>query len=275
MSSGPPPRCAGRAPRLVVAVRRGRAALPTIIAMESVQPATPPRPRREDETAALIAAIVPEPAVAVDTRSDFGEEPLPGEAERVERAVPSRRAEFATGRACARRALVRLGLPPRPIPAGRHGEPRWPAGVVGSITHCAGYRGAVLARTAQVATVGIDAEPNDTLPDDLLKLISLPPEREMLERLAATEPSVHWDRLLFCAKEAVYKAWYPLAERWLGFEDATVSFEAGSGRFTARLGVPGPLVQGRELTGFSGRWLVYEDLMLTAIVLPRQGPDSD
>ncbi|WP_245594427.1 4'-phosphopantetheinyl transferase family protein [Actinospica robiniae] len=237
--------------------------------MESAQSATPTQPLRDDGAPALIATIVPEPAVAVDTRRDLGEEPLPGEVERVERAVPSRRAEFATGRACARRALARLDLPPRAIPAGPRGEPLWPAGIIGSITHCAGYRGAVLARTAQIATIGIDAEPNAELPDGLLKLISLPEERDRLERLAGIEPSVHWDRLLFCAKEAVYKAWYPLAERWLDFEDAAVTFEPEHGRFTARLGVPGPLFQGRELTGFTGRWLVREDLILTAIVLPR------
>ena len=224
--------------------------------MESAQPATPPRPYRDDEAPALIAAIVPEPAVAVDTRRDLGEEPLPSEAERVERAVPSRRAEFATGRACARRALARLDLPPQPIPAGPRGEPQWPAGIIGSITHCAGYRGAVLARTGQIATVGIDAEPNAALPDGLLKLISLPAERDRLARLAEIEPSVHWDRLLFCAKEAVYKAWYPLAERWLDFEEAEVTFEPEQERFTARLAVAGPRFQGRELTGFTGRWQI-------------------
>jgi 4'-phosphopantetheinyl transferase EntD len=233
---------------------------------------TPPQPHRGVPASALIAAIVPGPAVAVDTREDFGEEPLPGEAERVARAVPSRRAEFATGRACARRALARLGLPPRPIPAGQRGEPHWPAGIVGSITHCAGYRGAVLARTSQVATIGIDAEPNAPLPDGVLDSISLPQEREWVARLRADRPDVHWDRLLFCAKEAVYKAWYPLAQRWLDFEDAAVTVDVESGQFSARLSVTGPDVHGRELSEFTGRWLVRDGLILTAIVLSNQRP---
>jgi 4'-phosphopantetheinyl transferase EntD len=241
--------------------------------MDSVHSATQSQPHVDFAARALIEAIVPGPAVAVDTREDFGEEPLPGEAERVARAVPSRRAEFATGRACARRALARLGLPPRPIPAGHRCEPHWPAGIVGSITHCAGYRGAVLARTSQIATIGIDAEPNAPLPDGVLGSISLPEEREWVARLGAARPEVHWDRLLFCAKETVYKAWYPLAQRWLDFEDAHVTVDPERGEFAARLRVDGPEFHGRELSGFTGRWLVRDGLILTAIVVSNHRPN--
>ena len=274
--------------------------------MDIGHPVIPAQQQRGGPARALIEAIVSGPAVAVDTREDFGEEPLPGEAERVERAVPARRAEFATGRACARRALARLGLPPRPIPTGQRGEPRWPHGVVGSITHCAGYRGAVLARTSQIATIGIDAEPNAPLPAGVLDSVSLPSERAWVARLSAAEPSVHWDRLLFCAKESVYKAWYPLAHRWLDFQDAAITVQAepgagagfGSGfglearpgfgpgaqpsagpfaargRFTAELRVAGPDFHGRELTAFAGRWAVREGLILTAIVVSNQRPPT-
>jgi 4'-phosphopantetheinyl transferase EntD len=235
---------------------------------------TLPRPHLGVAARALIGEIVPGPAVAVDTREDLGEEPLPGEAGRIARAVPARRAEFATGRACARCALARLGLPPRPIPSGRRGEPRWPRGVVGSITHCAGYRGAVLARTSQVVTIGIDAEPNAALPAGVLGAISLPQERAWVERLAAAEPDVHWDRLLACAKEAVYKAWFPLAHRWLDFEDAAVTVEPERGRFTAQLRAAGPNSQGREPSGFTGRWVVRDGLILTAIVVSRRRPPA-
>ena len=60
-----------------------------------------------------------------------------------------------------------------------------------------------------------------------------------------------WDRLLFSTKESVYKAWFPLAERWLGFEDARVTIDRDRGSFAARLLVPGPRLDGRELSGFS------------------------
>ena len=47
-------------------------------------------------------------------------------------------------------------------------------------------------------------------------------------RLAAMPDELHWDRILFCAKEATYKAWFPLTRRWLGFEDAHIIFDVNS-----------------------------------------------
>ncbi len=108
-----------------------------------------------------------------------------------------------------------------PILKGEKGEPCWPDGVVGSLTHCAGYRGAVVGRDGAVRSVGVDAEPHDVLPDGVLDAISLPAERA---DLTALPTGLHWDRILFCAKEATYKAWFPLTKRWLGFEDAHITF---------------------------------------------------
>src|SRR5579859_4218997 len=91
---------------------------------------------------------------------EFGDPPdhelLDGEAEVVARAVVKRRREFGSARYCARMALGRLGVGPVPILPGERGAPQWPAGIAGSITHCAGYRAAVVARTGDVLTLGID-----------------------------------------------------------------------------------------------------------------------
>ncbi|HEX6452667.1 MAG TPA: 4'-phosphopantetheinyl transferase superfamily protein, partial [Trebonia sp.] len=149
---------------------------------------------------------------------------FPEEEAAVARAVGKRRQEFGSARNCAREALGRLGVPPAPILPGEKGAPQWPDGVVGSITHCAGYRAAVVARARDLLTVGIDAEPaGGALPDGVLDRVSLPAERAMLGELSAAAPGVSWDRLLFSAKESVYKAWFPLARRWLGFEDAEIT----------------------------------------------------
>jgi 4'-phosphopantetheinyl transferase EntD len=216
----------------------------------------------------MIEEILPACVAAVDTHEDLLDAALFPEEERaLGRAVDKRRREFVTARACARRALQQLGLPPVAIPAGARGEPRWPAGVVGSITHCAGYRACAAARTEDLVTVGIDAEPNEPLPDGVLGEIARAEERERLRELARLEPSVRWDRLLFSAKEAVYKAWFPLAGRWLGFEDATVSVDLARGAFEARLLVSGPLVGADRLRSLGGRFLVRDGLVLTAVSL--------
>jgi 4'-phosphopantetheinyl transferase EntD len=217
----------------------------------------------------MIERILPPEVASAEAFDDAAPARLfPEEEAAMSRAVARRRSEFATGRACARAALAKLGLPPAPILPGERGAPRWPAGVAGSITHCAGYRAAAVARVRDVVSVGLDAEPNDVLPAGVLDHISLERERAGLAGLAAAVPGVCWDRLLFCAKESVYKAWFPLTGRWLGFEQAAVTVEPGAGTFTADLLQPGPAIDGRPLTRFNGRWLAESGLLLAAIAVP-------
>ncbi|MBB4915242.1 4'-phosphopantetheinyl transferase family protein [Streptosporangium saharense] len=212
----------------------------------------------------MIDRILPSWVASAEAFDDPPEATLfPEEEAVVARAVGKRRREFTTARHCARQALGSLGLPPVPILPGERGAPTWPGGVAGAITHCAGYRAAAVSLEA--LTVGIDAEPHEPLPQGVLGAVSLEAERKELQQL---DGDVHWDRLLFSAKESVYKAWYPLALRWLDFEEAHVTFDP-SGTFTARLLVEGPLVEGRPLTGFDGRWLVTDGLLMTAIARPR------
>jgi 4'-phosphopantetheinyl transferase EntD len=220
----------------------------------------------------VLERILPTSATVVATREDLRGALYPEEESVVGRAVEKRRREFTTARACAREALACLGQHHQAIPSGPRGEPLWPVGIVGSITHCDGYRGCAVARDTDLITIGVDAERNEPLPDGLIGDIALPEEREMLRALSRDEPGISWDRLLFSAKEAVYKAWYPLAERWLGFEDAILAVDRSSKTYSARLLVPGPVVGGRELTGFTGRWTTLGGLVLTAIALAAE-PD--
>jgi 4'-phosphopantetheinyl transferase EntD len=216
----------------------------------------------------VIEEILRDGVVAVEAREDVADAVLfPQEERVVGGAVEKRRREFTTARMCARAALEKLGFPAVPIPTGERGEPLWPTGVVGSITHCAGYRACAVARASEILTVGIDAEPNDALPEGLIADIARPEELPSLRRLASELPEVHWDRLLFSAKESVYKAWFPLAKRWLGFEDAVIAFDPSLGTFKARLLVAGPSLSGGPLRELSGRWIAREGLLVTAVTL--------
>lgn len=217
----------------------------------------------------MIEEIVPKSAASAESfGGSLGTGLFPEEAALVARATEKRRQEFTTGRECARAALGGLGLAAAPILRGYRGAPRWPDGVVGSITHCAGYVAAAVARTQELLTIGLDAEPDGPLPGGVLELISLPAERARLRELTAAAPGVSWDRLLFCAKEAVYKAWFPLTGQWLGFADADITIDAGERAFTARLTVPAPVVNGAPLAGFTGCWLAGDGLILAAIAVP-------
>ena len=216
----------------------------------------------------MIEEILPSFATAAEARGDTDGQPLFAEEEAlVGRAVEKRRAEFAGGRACARAALERLGHDPGPILSGERGEPLWPEGVAGSITHCDGYRAAAVARSSELRSLGIDAEPHAPLPERLLGDIAWDEEQPHLSDLARLDPAVHWDRLLFSAKESVYQAWFPLARRWLGFEDARLTIDPAHGTFEARLLVEGPTVGGRTIGRFCGAWLVRDGLIVTAVAV--------
>lgn len=221
----------------------------------------------------MIERILPSQVTAAES---FGDDPaaelFPQERAIIARATEGRRREFATARACARAALARLGLPAVAVLPGPGGAPQWPEGVTGSITHCAGYRAAAVGLTRDVVSLGVDAEPHEALPDHgMLELIALYEERVRLGELAAGMPGICWDRLLFSAKESVYKTWFPLARCWLGFESADILIDPRGGAFTARLLVQGPLVNGSPLTQLSGRWLADQGLLVTAAVVPAGG----
>jgi 4'-phosphopantetheinyl transferase EntD len=185
---------------------------------------------------------------------------FPEEAALLQGATEARRREFATARHCARVALARLGIAAAPILRGAKHEPLWPGDIVGSITHCRGYRAAAVAFSKNIMTAGIDAEPDGPLPDGVERRVLCDPERQWL---TGAPQGVNWDRVIFSAKESIYKAWFPLTGRWLGFDDAVVRIDPEAGVFHARLLVecPPPFRQ------FTGRFLVEDGLVLTAIAL--------
>ena len=210
----------------------------------------------------MLERILPASVRSAYARVDPAETMLfPAEQELVIRAVEKRRLEFATVRHCARLALAELGVPSVPILPGVRGAPIWPDGIVGSMTHCAGYRAAAVARTGDIGGLGIDAEVHGPLPEGVLDMVSSAQERAHLAELARERPEVYWERLLFSAKEAVYKVWSPPTGRWLGFEEAALTFDPDAGTFTARLLVAGPF------DTLHGRFLAEDGIVVTAIAL--------
>jgi 4'-phosphopantetheinyl transferase EntD len=218
----------------------------------------------------VIEKVLPDAVASSEAFDDPTDAVLcPAEAAVISRAVDKRCREFQTVRHCARRASGELGLPPAAILPGEHREPLWPPGVVGSLTHCTGYRAAAVAHQRDVLTVGIDAEPHEPLPPDVAGAIALDEELRGLAELTAADSALCWDRVLFSAKETVYKAWFPLTHRWLGFEQASITInppmiDHSDGTFCARL-LTGPVVAGEVLTRFDGRWLISNGLVITTI----------
>ena len=175
----------------------------------------------------------------------------PSEQELVSRAVDKRKGEFGDARWCAHEALKELGCSDAGvILRGERGMPLWPHGYTGSLTHTTGFRAAVAAPTRHVRSMGLDAEPAVPLPSEVVPRIASPTERAMLRELE--EEGFEWaSKLLFCAKEATYKCWFPMTRRWLGFEDADIVLRT-DGTFSSYIlarPTPAPLFEGRWVAG--------------------------
>ena len=204
-----------------------------------------------DMTEDALAHLVPPGAVMEIADPGAPLPPLyPEEEAAVVRAVDKRRREFAHGRAAARAALLRLGAASGPIPMAGNRAPAWPRGVVGSITHCDGLVAALVAWRRDVAGIGIDAEPAERSTRDIGRRVLTDAERRRLAG-APPPPGGDWTKLVFCAKEAVYKAAAPAAAAWIGFHDVEIDFDVDRRRFTPRFtgSPPGALGPSHRLEG--------------------------
>jgi 4'-phosphopantetheinyl transferase EntD len=226
----------------------------------------PGLPAAGDPLGKALSAIFPGPVCGAYASPSEAPGPLlPEESACVSAAVPSRQNEFAQGRWCARRALAELGIAEVAIPVGPHRAPRWPPGVVGSITHCEGFVGVVLTRAGPARGLGFDAEPATPLGADLEPLICTPAELAWITA-AAPPSSVGWPKVLFSAKEAIHKCIAPLAGVMLDFREVTVTIRPDRGVFSARL-ADDALRRPPEVSEVSGRFVVTPEFVFTAALL--------
>ena len=157
----------------------------------------------------------------------------PQEQAYVRTAVARRRQEFRAGRLCAP-ALALLGADGGPVPIGYGGAPLWPAGVTGSISHCAGYCAAAVAYKARCRGIGLDIEEIASVGPGLWQYICTPEELQQIQACPeARRQTVA--AVIFSAKESVYKCHQPVTGQWLDFSDVVVRVELRQGRWMARI----------------------------------------
>jgi 4'-phosphopantetheinyl transferase EntD len=142
---------------------------------------------------------------------------FPIEAAAIAAAVPARKAEFAAGRAAARRAMEGLGCAACAIPVASDRAPVWPENVRGSLSHAGDLAVAIVGRARDFQAIGLDMEPDEDLPLDLLSSVLTAAERAAVAQHA---DGLRAARRVFCAKEAVFKALYPGLRRFVGFDAA-------------------------------------------------------
>lgn len=185
------------------------------------------------ELAAALAAMLPQAGIGWADQETTAPADLPLG------ATPQRRAEFAAGRIAAMAGMQALGLPAAAVPMGADRAPLWPNGLTGSITHT---RTVCLAAVARGGCIGIDLELENAVGPDLWDEILTLNERLAVE----ADPALA--TIIFCAKEAIYKAQYPATRQLFGFDRLQITL--GTSDFTARFTAQtGPLAAGSLWTG--------------------------
>jgi 4'-phosphopantetheinyl transferase EntD len=211
--------------------------------------------------------LFPDGVVFVEADDDLAAEPLhPEEAAQTARMGAARRREFALGRACARRALASLGIRGEPLLCGPDRAPRWPDGMIGSLTHTDGYCAVAVARRGELLALGLDAESAPLSARAALRVLDAD-ERARLDRLASP-PAQGYATVAFSAKESIYKALFPLCGRKLVFGDAAIEIDprARAIRITLRAGGEGALPPGASI---EGRYALAPTCVLTSVVVRR------
>ncbi len=217
----------------------------------------------------LLGRLFPRGVVGAELRSAVDPSQLfPDEVQSLGRASPRRLQEFAAGRVCARRALGQFGLANYPLRMASDRRPRWPATVVGSISHTTGMCGVVVAEREQFCGIGLDIEIVEQVNPEIWPILCTPEEMHWLATLRAPEQA-RYAALLFSAKEAFYKCQYNVTRQWLEFDDVTLDFslsDLDAGCYAVRPRRKIKLLEQYAMP-WTGRFEFYANYVVTAMVL--------
>jgi 4'-phosphopantetheinyl transferase EntD len=203
------------------------------------------------DCAPLSAALAPLGVLSGARRIRPGDEAAFDDLGPATAANLARRRASGVARTIARVVLKQLGADAvAPLPRSPSGAPEWPAGIIGSLSHDDDFAVAAAARRGPLAGLGVDVEPAKPLPVDLVDLVLSAAEQREANGDAVRQ------RLVFVAKEAVYKAIHPLDGTPLEYADIEVGLR--DGRAT--------LQDGRrlQLVTFAGERLVAVALAFSA-----------
>ncbi|MCU7872719.1 MAG: 4'-phosphopantetheinyl transferase superfamily protein [Candidatus Thiodiazotropha sp. (ex Lucinoma borealis)] len=220
-----------------------------------------------------LSSLFPPDVVIVKASNEMWSTPLCREEEQlIEGAVEKRQREFRAGRNAAHAALSQLNAPPGPLLRGEKRQPTWPAGFLGSISHCRERCVAVCTKKGELLSLGIDVEPLSPLSKGIARYIDTPEETQF-KLQHETLPA----RLIFSAKESLYKCYYPLIGHYFGFQSVTLNFDLSRQRFqftptsACKIHFPENLI-------FHGRYQIADHHLYTSCFLTQTGtplPQAD
>ncbi|MGD8912350.1 MAG: 4'-phosphopantetheinyl transferase superfamily protein [Candidatus Thiodiazotropha sp.] len=209
-----------------------------------------------------LATLFPSNVVIVHATEAMWATPVHREEERlIEGSVTKRQRQFRAGRNAAHAALRQLDAPSEPLLRGENRQPIWPQGFFGSISHCDDSCVAACAKDGAIVSLGLDVEPLEPLKPGLARYIETEDEREFMQRHPELPP-----RLIFSAKESLYKCYYPLVQRFFGFHSVVLDIDISCQRYRFRASAACNIDFPQDLT-FHGRYLLTEKHLYTSCFL--------
>ncbi|MDJ0806917.1 MAG: 4'-phosphopantetheinyl transferase superfamily protein [Gammaproteobacteria bacterium] len=214
------------------------------------------------------ASLFPPQVVVQSATDEMWETPvLQAEERLIAQATGKRQREFRAGRHCAHTALRRLGLPKQAILRDENRAPLWPLGYLGSISHCRNLCIAACVKQDPILGLGLDVEPLEPLRPGTQAYIQTAAETAFLQTAETKLP----ERLVFSAKESLYKCYYPLLQAFFGFHSVELSIDVDRQAFDfrptaqAQVNFPGHVQ-------FYGRYLISQAHLVTGCyLLPAPG----
>jgi 4'-phosphopantetheinyl transferase EntD len=209
-----------------------------------------------------LTALFPADVVIIHAPEEMWSTPVHEQEERlIEGSVIKRQREFRAGRNAARAALKQLDAPSGPLLRGKHREPIWPRGFIGSISHCDDSCITACVKKGKIISLGLDVEPLKPLKPGIARYIETEGERLFMERHPELPP-----RLIFSAKESLYKCYHPLVRRFFGFHSVELDIDIPQQRFSFSPTSSSEVDFPRDVL-FHGCYLITEDHLYTSCYL--------
>ena len=200
----------------------------------------------------LLRNVVSEGTVVEVASPKMWDSPLaPLELVQLDKCVDKRKREFAAGRSCARLALGQLGFDNVLLLPDNDRVPRWPEGIVGSISHTDNCCLAVVKKKEKIMGLGVDIECISPTIFEIEKMVCRQNEQQWLATFDNVDSRMKWLTVIFSAKESVYKSLYPSRLEFMGFEDIEIEIDISRHEFVVNfvsVASPVPRVDGRYLT---------------------------
>ena len=148
-----------------------------------------------------------------------------------------------------------VGVPDVALVPGPDRAPQWPDGVVGSISHTAGFCLAAAGPAQRYFAIGVDVEKRGAVGPHLETYVAT-------EHEARTFGAVDdWRTVAFSVKESVFKALNPRTGIWLEFHDVVLT-TLDEPRFEVDV-----RPKGRAPFGLVGGYALTDDFVVSAVVL--------